>query len=143
MEGSGDPETRSTRQARPDATGSAERMRTAAASMSALSRWPVASLTQEAGQGHCSPNAKAKKARRNPRDVGLTHLTASNLRPTSPSRERKCLRLHTVPGLHFPESPRESASDFTHSCTTFPKMQLAGQHFPSLLLMFGLSSLPL
>lgn len=69
----------------------------------------AAFLTQEEGPSHCSAHAEAKKVPRDRQDAGLTRRTARNLNPNLASRQRKCLALHTVPELHFPESPRGSA----------------------------------
>lgn len=93
----------------PDSEGSAERMLTAAVSMSALCRCPLAaaSLAREGGPSHCSLHAEESQVHRDRQGSGLTHLTARLVNPDLAFRERKCLRLHTVSGLHFPESPGE------------------------------------
>lgn len=94
----------------PDSGGSAERMLAAAASTSALCRWPRLPGLGRGGGKTQSPRAprQGKGSERAP-GRGGNSPKYENLCPSLAFRERKCLGLLTVPELHFPESPRGSA----------------------------------
>lgn len=101
----------------------------------------AAPLPQQRGPAGCWPHAEAEKARRDRRDVRLTHLSTSNPGPDLAFLERKCLRASDYAQLldYTSQNAQGEAPQVSHTCwTTFPRMQLAGPCFPPAGSCFGL-----
>lgn len=98
-------------------------------------------MPHERGPGGCWPHAEAEKARRDRRGAGLTHLPANNLGPDLAFLERKCPRLYPAPGLHFPECPSGSASDFTQLLDYISQNAACGTALPTAVSCLGVKRL--
>lgn len=141
-ERAGDPQPRSTTRARPQR----KRFRRGDANSRSLPTLPSSAghsfSSPSQGPVHRWPHAQAKRARRSLGDPELTHLPGSYLRSDLAFLERKCLRVPTVRGLHFPEFLSGSVSEFSYSWTTVPRM-LQGSRFPPAGFCFDSSRLGL